>query len=631
MVQRRKRQSILIYFISTSVVLLLIVVIFNSLAIKEQFDRYRQAHRASALLEVCNSLFQAVRHYGFERGRVNVVLNFQGPMEQVQESIDFLRAHRNAGDEGLTAALDRLGTFKETHDFAVAERIGRRMELISRFRTDYEEQIAVPFAQRDSRLDDDWFNAMSEQIGDINFLLFAIMQKSEWPYRQRHLVEIFYVLSQLRDNAGPVVSYLKAASFNWDSLTAQRIGEIGERRKATEGYLVKLEFLLNRQVEKKLYQQTTDFVRFYLDEFYPLADNYITVVTRGSERVRLDGNYLAMGVETLEKLNYISDSLGDRYRLINSKVMDETSVNLLVGILASLLTISLICYSLYFAYKLIYKRIINAYSVIYELSRGNTSVSVVPSSYDDEITEIENGLELFRENLQQLNQANVTLNDEMIQRIRSEEKMRRLFDERGVLLKEIHHRVKNNLQIITSMISLQKRTESDPRVVSSLAESQRRIANIAAAHQFIYEYGDLSAIDSQEFFDKIMTETVSALERPSADIAIHSDISSFTLGFSKASTCAQILGELLSNAYKHAFPGRETGEIRVRLSRGEKQKIRLIVEDDGVGFDFTQTFNQTLGLRLVQALAQKLHGKLTFTTNGGTRATLCFEENDNES
>ena len=67
------------------------------------------------------------------------------------------------------------------------------------------------------------------------------------------------------------------------------------------------------------------------------------------------------------------------------------------------------------------------------------------------------------------------------------------------------------------------------------------------------------------------------------------------------------------------------------MNRGEKQEIRLIVEDDGVGFDFTQTFNQTLGLRLVQALAQKLHGKLTFTTNGGTRATLCFEENDNES
>jgi hypothetical protein len=221
-----KKKSVLTHFISVSVVLFLIVAIYNSLTLKQQYQSYSRVVNSGEILKECHSLFQVVRHYGFERGRVNVVLNFKGPAEEIKSSIDFLRQHKVDGDRDLSEVLKNLSVLPRYKDIPIIDQIITTQKDINRLRNQYEQQFLLSFQARDSELDDLWFNIMSQQIRQINFLIYSLMQKTQWSNEQKPLAETYYVLSQLRDYSGPVVSYLKAASFNVKSLTKKRIDEI---------------------------------------------------------------------------------------------------------------------------------------------------------------------------------------------------------------------------------------------------------------------------------------------------------------------------------------------------------------------------------------------------------------------
>lgn len=162
--QKPKPRKILIYFTSTALVLLLIVVLFNSHVIQRQYLGYSQAKAAGELLHINNLLFQTVRHYGFERGRVNVVLNFQGPDEKIAKSISFLRQHRESGDRTLSAALDQLRRISLFGDPQLIEKIEQKLDRIRQLRNRYEDAFLQNFQDRDPALDDIWFTTMSQQI-----------------------------------------------------------------------------------------------------------------------------------------------------------------------------------------------------------------------------------------------------------------------------------------------------------------------------------------------------------------------------------------------------------------------------------------------------------------------------------
>jgi two-component sensor histidine kinase len=224
----------------------------------------------------------------------------------------------------------------------------------------------------------------------------------------------------------------------------------------------------------------------------------------------------------------------------------------------------------------------------------------------------------------------IALQQEMEQRKKSQQELQGISEERGVLLKEIHHRVKNNLQVISSMLSLQKRSENDPRVIAALSESQRRIATIATTHQFVYQSRDLASVESREFFTRIISQTVESLGDSSQQINISKNLDNLRLDFDRAITCAQILSELLSNIFKHAFPENRPGQIWISLQKQASGRIRLTVADDGVGFNSEEHRDSSLGLRLIQALADKLRGELSFVNEQGAKISLSFPEEIHE-
>ena len=190
--------------------------------------------------------------------------------------------------------------------------------------------------------------------------------------------------------------------------------------------------------------------------------------------------------------------------------------------------------------------------------------------------------------------------------------------EKELLLKEIHHRVKNNLQITSSLLRLQAAKIPDAAVRQVLRESQDRIRSMALVHEMLYRSQDLARVDFPQYVRALLPQLFRSYN-PGGRIRYRVEIDEIVFGVDLAVPCGLIINELVANALKHAFPGDRRGEICVRM-RLEQDRYRLSVEDDGIGFpaglDVSQT--GTLGLQLVRTLTEQIGGRLQEKTGQGT-------------
>ena len=200
--------------------------------------------------------------------------------------------------------------------------------------------------------------------------------------------------------------------------------------------------------------------------------------------------------------------------------------------------------------------------------------------------------------------------------------------EKELLIKEIHHRVKNNLQMVSSLLSLQAHMIADPQLRAPLEESQARIQTMALIHQQLYRSGNLAQIDFTEYLQDLARRVVRSSRVGQGHLALEISAEEVYFPIETAIPCGLLLHELLSNCVKHAFPEGLNGTIRVALCRHPQGTHELTVRDDGVGLPDGLDVRATvsLGLRLVHLLAAQLHGKLTFESGQGTTVTLAFGE-----
>lgn len=196
---------------------------------------------------------------------------------------------------------------------------------------------------------------------------------------------------------------------------------------------------------------------------------------------------------------------------------------------------------------------------------------------------------------------------------RAEEMVHSALAEKVILLKEVHHRVKNNLQIICSLLDLQSDSIPDEQSRNYFRESQNRVRSMALIHGMLYESKDFSSIHFGEYIGDLTQHLIASYELESRRIALKVDVSDFVMDIDRAIPCGLIINELVSNAIKHAFPDNRRGEISIRLTIDEKHWVSLTVADTGVGFpewiDYKNT--QTLGLQLVNTLVKQLRGRMT--------------------
>jgi two-component sensor histidine kinase len=196
------------------------------------------------------------------------------------------------------------------------------------------------------------------------------------------------------------------------------------------------------------------------------------------------------------------------------------------------------------------------------------------------------------------------------------------------LLKEVHHRVKNNLQVIASLLNLQSRQIRDTQTIEMFKESQNRVQSMALIHERLYHSNDATRIDFESYLRTLVAHLFASYGSSNTSIALKLTVDHITFGVDTAIPCALIVHELVANALKHAFPGRKAGEIHLDLRAGDNGRYTLRVHDNGDGFPENVDFRrvESLGLKLVNILTQQLEGVIELHRNGGTTFTLTFTE-----
>ncbi|HEY6613568.1 MAG TPA: sensor histidine kinase, partial [Vicinamibacterales bacterium] len=210
-------------------------------------------------------------------------------------------------------------------------------------------------------------------------------------------------------------------------------------------------------------------------------------------------------------------------------------------------------------------------------------------------------------------------------RKRVETTLRASLNEKEVLLKEIHHRVKNNLQIVSSMLNLQMDQLSDTKAIELFKESQNRVRSIALFHEKLYQSRDLGRVEIAEYLKGLAHDSFATYGVNPDDIILAVHTEDIPLDVDAAISCGLIVNELVSNSLKHAFPDRRKGQVEVTL-RSAATDVVLEVADNGVGVPATLDFRSpsTLGLKLVAIFTEQLGGTMDLTREGGTRFSLRF-------
>lgn len=222
--------------------------------------------------------------------------------------------------------------------------------------------------------------------------------------------------------------------------------------------------------------------------------------------------------------------------------------------------------------------------------------------------------------------AYLALLRDITERVRADEQIKASLREKEVLLKEIHHRVKNNLQVISSLLNLQSSFIQDQQDLEIFQDSQNRVYSMALIHERLYQSQDLARIDLAEYIRDLAAHLIRSYKDSSERVALKVDAEGGFLNIDIAVPCGLILNELVSNALKHAFPDARTGEIHVELYADHDHQFIFRVSDNGVGLpqdlDFQNT--QSLGLQLVNMLVSQLDGTIELNRGLGTEFKIRF-------
>lgn len=209
-------------------------------------------------------------------------------------------------------------------------------------------------------------------------------------------------------------------------------------------------------------------------------------------------------------------------------------------------------------------------------------------------------------------------------RKQKEESIRQALLDKEVLLAEVHHRVKNNLQIVHSLLDLQSEQVTDPVALSMLRESQNRVRSMALIHQTLYQSKDFARVDFASFLDSLLPSLITSYNVGTERVRLEMAVNDVHLPLSQAIPCGLIVNELITNALKHGFPAERSGHIIVASEKSHENQIKLSVSDDGIGIaaEMSLEAGSTLGLTLVRSLAYQLHGDITIQRANPTRFTL---------
>ncbi len=222
---------------------------------------------------------------------------------------------------------------------------------------------------------------------------------------------------------------------------------------------------------------------------------------------------------------------------------------------------------------------------------------------------------------------------DITERVRAENKIKASLDEKEVLLRELHHRVKNNMAVITGLLRLQSRTIRDEALKNVFRESQSRISSMALIHETLYQSELLSEINLQEYIGQLSKSLLGVYGISAHQVKVSIMVHGINLNIDQAVPCGLVLNELISNALKYSLEGGRSGKIVIESSLLGEDDIQLVVRDSGPGIPETFDLDQsdTLGLRLVKNLVERqLNGTFNLNRRHGAEFLITFRRKDAE-
>jgi PAS domain S-box-containing protein len=223
--------------------------------------------------------------------------------------------------------------------------------------------------------------------------------------------------------------------------------------------------------------------------------------------------------------------------------------------------------------------------------------------------------------------------EDITDRKRSDERIRASLKEKEVLLKEIHHRVKNNLQVISSLLNLQATQIRDKETAQVFRDSQSRVKAMSLVHERLYQSSDLARIDFAGYVQDVTHHLLRSYQSGPRGVRLKVDVDPVSLNIDTAIPCALIINELVSNALKYAFPNGRDGEIRIRMNQIGTDDLNLSISDNGIGFPAGISWEHTdsLGLQLVRSLTDQLNGSIQCQLDKGAKFDIRFRPLGTES
>jgi len=256
---------------------------------------------------------------------------------------------------------------------------------------------------------------------------------------------------------------------------------------------------------------------------------------------------------------------------------------------------------------------------------GEATNFVVGTVFEDNIEQFSNVYVNPIYSRDKIDQVSIITHD-ITDKVIAERRLNESLKEKDILLKEVHHRVKNNLQVISSIFSLQSAYSKEPGVKEVLKESQTRIKSMAYIHESLYKSANFGKIDFEEYIRKLCKNLIHSYSLKDNQVSLLTETEKVILHLDQAVPCGLIVNEIISNSLKHAFIPNESGIIAVYLEKkGNKIKLKLI--DNGIGLpeSVLKGESDTLGIQLIQTLTEQLRGDISFKVDEGTSVDLVFD------
>ncbi len=448
------RRSITSLFSTTSALIFIAVLVFNALVIYELMRKQQTINTSAAAISLSEQLFALIRSNGYERGRVHVILNYQGERAdaKIAEFESFTQEHRQLGSELMHKIQDKLAQNTFRFNPATADTLAS-MELQSdSLRQAYLQQFDLPFVDRDMAIGTRWFSHMSQQIRLTNQLIYEIKEGNEIAPALRPHLNMLMLLGQLRDHSGPAVSYFKAATFSPDSLTMARIDELNLRRSLVQQFIRALVIDARFHLPAEIVEKIEAFELFYQTNIIAITTLEKTNTQVDMGRISVSPAYLQNGVKALEQLQSISDSIVNFSKIHLEQEKRDIQIALISSAVISLIALVSILFNIFLIYRRILQRITDSAKIMSQLSSGQVDILVPAPVIDDEIGDLEQGLQLFQHNLLALHE-----NNEKLERLSQLDSMTELLNHKAILqrLHETHQYAKRyDMQYSVLMIDI---------------------------------------------------------------------------------------------------------------------------------------------------------------------------------